>query len=528
VVGAGTFAVDGTRLVLTIPAKAALTELVSWHGLKSDLASFKALVAATPKPSDAHALTKGGKGRWGDAITLTGELGKEGSVPYAVDTITVPFENPSKSYMRLTGHDFFKDGRAAVCTMDGDVWLVSGIDASLSKVTWKRYATGLFQPLGLRIVDDLVYVTCRDRLLRLHDLNGDGEADFYESFNSDCPVTKHYHEFAMDLETDKEGNFYYCKGSNLDNKPNSFTSELQGCMLRVSKDGSATSRYCTGLREPNGMGGGDGYPLLCSDNQGNWTPVDRINLVKQGGFYGYEGTAHRTPAPPAYDPPICWTPYNLDNSPGGLAYVNNASWGPFKDKPVGLSYGKSCAFIVLMEEVEGTPQGGIVFFPLTFSSGIMRARFNATDNQLYVTGMRGWQTNAAQEGAFQRVRYTGKPVYMPTSLHIHKDAVEIGFDQPLDPATAGDVGNYTVDQWNYRWTASYGSDDYSVADPSKKGHDKVAVAGVALSSDKKSVTLKIDGLVPVMQMKVKFKISAADGAPISFEVYNTINKIPAQ
>jgi hypothetical protein len=181
-----------------------------------------------------------------------------------------------------------------------------------------------------------------------------------------------------------------------------------------------------------------------------------------------------------------------------------------------------------MEEVEGTPQGGIVFFPLTFSSGIMRARFNATDNQLYVTGMRGWQTNAAQEGAFQRVRYTGKPVYMPTSLHIHKDAVEIGFDQPLDPATAGDVGNYTVDQWNYRWTASYGSDDYSVADPSKKGHDKVAVAGVALSSDKKSVTLKIDGLVPVMQMKVKFKISAADGAPISFEVYNTINKIPAQ
>jgi hypothetical protein len=527
VIGGGTFAGEGSRLTLTIPAKTAAVKLVVWHGAKSELAEFKALLAATAKPGDLHAQTKGGPARWGEPISLAGELGTEAG-PYVLDTITVPFENPAKSYMRLTGHDFFKDGRAAVCTMDGDVWVVSGLDATLAKVSWKRYATGLFQPLGLRIVDDLVYVICRDRLVRLHDLNGDGEADYYESFNSDCPVTKHYHEFAMDLETDKEGNFYFCKGSNLDNKVNSFTSEDQGCMLKVSKDGSALSRYATGLREPNGMGGGDGYPLLCSDNQGNWTPVDRINLVKQGGFYGYMGTTHRTPAPATYDPPICWTPYDLDNSPGGLAWVNNAHWGPLKDKPIGLSYGKSVAFLVLMEELEGTPQGGIVFFPLHFASGTMRIRFNPKDDQLYVTGMRGWQTNAAQEGSFQRMRFTNKPVYMPTSLHIHHDAVEIGFDQALDPATAGDIGNYTVEQWNYRWTQDYGSKDYSVANPAKTGHDKVELGGVTLSPDKKSVTLKIAGLAPVMQMKVKIKVTAADGAPVNFDIYNTINKIPAQ
>jgi len=183
---------------------------------------------------------------------------------------------------------------------------------------------------------------------------------------------------------------------------------------------------------------------------------------------------------------------------------------------------------VLMEEIGDTPQGGIVFFPLHFASGTMRIRFNPKDDQLYVTGMRGWQTNAAQEGCFQRMRYTSKPVYMPTSLHIHPDAVEIGFDQALDPATAGDAGNYTVEQWNYRWTANYGSDDYSVSDPNKKGHDKVEIGGVTLAADKKSVTLKIAGLAPVMQMKVKLKIAAADGAAISFEVYNTINKIPAK
>jgi len=85
--------------------------------------------------------------------------------------------------MRLTALDFFSDGRCAVCTMNGDVWIVSNIDANLERVTWKRFATGLYEPLGLRIVDDTIYVLGRDQITRLHDLNGDGEADFYEDFN---------------------------------------------------------------------------------------------------------------------------------------------------------------------------------------------------------------------------------------------------------------------------------------------------------------------------------------------------------
>ncbi len=47
----------------------------------------------------------------------------------------------------------------------------------------------------------------------LHDLNGDGETDFYECFNNDHQVTEHFHEFAMGLQTDAEGNFYYAKAA---------------------------------------------------------------------------------------------------------------------------------------------------------------------------------------------------------------------------------------------------------------------------------------------------------------------------
>ena len=141
-----------------------------------------------------------------------------------MDTLTDPVGNPWLAQIRLTGFDFFPDDdRAAVCAWDGDVWLVSGLNqiaangtesgTSTNQLTWQRIATGLFQPLGLKIVDGKIYVGCRDQIAILHDLNDDGETDFYECFNHDHQVTDHFHEFAMDLQTDAEGNFYYAKAA---------------------------------------------------------------------------------------------------------------------------------------------------------------------------------------------------------------------------------------------------------------------------------------------------------------------------
>ena len=47
--------------------------------------------------------------------------------------------------------------RLAVCTWDGDVWLVAGIDDPRRGLTWRRIASGLFQPLGLKIVDGAIH-----------------------------------------------------------------------------------------------------------------------------------------------------------------------------------------------------------------------------------------------------------------------------------------------------------------------------------------------------------------------------------
>jgi glucose/arabinose dehydrogenase len=167
-----------------------------------------------------------------EALPTSGRRADD-STPYVVDTITVPENNPWRSWMRLTALDFFSDGRAAVTTWNGDVWIVSGIDDSLRSVRWKRFASGLFDPLGLRIVNDTLYVLERSQITRLRDLNDDGEADFYENFNNDAGVSPSYHAFAMDLQTDSAGNFYYVRcGQRVDT-----TFPLNGGMVKVSADG---------------------------------------------------------------------------------------------------------------------------------------------------------------------------------------------------------------------------------------------------------------------------------------------------
>ena len=217
---------------------------------------------------------------------------------------------------------------------------------------------------------------------------------------------------------------------------------------------------------------------------------------------------------------------SVDNSSGSQVWVTSDKWGPFKGDMLHLSYGKCSLFKVLHDKVDGQIQGGAVRFPLEFETGICRGRFNPVDHQLWVAGLRAWQTSAAKDAGLQRVRYTGKPVYMPIQMHLVDGGIAITFTSPLDPTAAVDVDNWNVEQWNYLWSSAYGSAEYSVEDPTKKEHDPVDVKSIALSDDHKTVTLKIDGLKPVMQMKIEYNIKAEDGTKIESFITNTINKVP--
>jgi hypothetical protein len=193
---------------------------------------------------------------------------------------------------------------------------------------------------------------------------------------------------------------------------------------------------------------------------------------------------------------------------------------------VHTSYGKASLFLLMTEQVEGQWQGGVFQFPLKFESGIMRARFHPGDGQLYVCGLKGWQTTGVRDGSFQRIRYTGQPLHMPVEIHIRPNGIELAFTTSLDRESATDPQNWAVQQWNYRWTEAYGSDDYSVQDPAKKGRDDVDLTAVDLSSDAKKVFLKLSKLQPVMQMRIQFRLKTTDGEAVDGEICNTINRVP--
>lgn len=498
--------------VLTIPAAANPTRvkvLVAKGG--TDLAAF---AKRTPAPRPLRPLTEGGPKRWPEVLKTTATIGKADG-PFAVDTFGTPERNPWNAQLRLTGFDFFPDGkRMAVCTWDGDVWAVSGIGKPEAGLTWQRIASGLFQPLGLKFRDGAIFACCRDQIVRLHDLNGDGETDFYECFNNDHQVTEHFHEFAMGLQTDAEGNFYYSKSGR-----HALPALVphHGTLLKVTKDGTRTEILATGFRAANGVCLNPDGTFFVTDQEGFWTPKNRINLVEKGGFYGnmWGYTDITDASDSAMKQPLCWITNNFDRSPAELIWVPAKTWGPLAGSLLNTSYGMGKIFVVPHETVNGQAQGGMCALPLpTFPTGVMRPRFHPTDGHLYVCGMYAWAGNQTAPGGFYRVRYTGKPADLPVRLEAKAGALELTFTDALDPK-AVDATSFEVKVWGLKRSQNYGSKHID--------EKPLPVARAIVSPDGKTVRLDLADLAPTWGMEIKYRLTGADGRLISGTIHNTIH-----
>ncbi len=516
-VGPGALDARERRLALVLgpsPSPRRLN-LITWRGAAEDLPRFGARVKLNAAPDDLAALSKpAGRLR----LELKAGRGQRSARkgPYAIDTIPVPHQNPDRALMYLSGHDFFSNGDAAVATAHGDVWLVRGIDDSLESVRWQRFATGLYQPLGLKVVGDKVHVLGRDQITVLEDENSDGEADFYRNLCSSFRTLTGGHDYSTCLETDAAGNFYFVNPDGL---------------WRISPDGRKAATIAGGFRNanglsvgPNGLSNGPSGAITVAPQEGEWTPASQICEVKPGGWYGYPGPRSSPQRPLGYDPPLCYIPRHVDNSTGGQVWVASEDWGPLQGRLLNLSFGRSSMQLVLRETVEGMPQGGVVPLKGRFLSGAMRGRFHPRDGQLYVTGMNGWVTNAVADGCFQRVRYTGAPVYLPVELHAHANGLRLAFTEPLS-GVAEDPASYRIEVWSYRYGPHYGSEEYSIAQPDAVGHDAWDVRSVRLLDGGRGVFLEAPSMRPVMQIHLAASLEAQSGGDASFDYYGTVHRL---
>ena len=496
-----------------------LKVLIGRRSAQPDLSGLTALAVVSPPAQDLTMLTHGGPARWDRELVTHGSLGDTNS-PFAVDTLPYPTDDqdPWHTWMRMGGFDFFQDGRrAAICTWNGDVWLVSGIEGDLKDLRWRRIAAGLFQPLGVKIVDDQLYVGCRDQICRLHDLNNDREIDFYENFNNDHQVTEHFHEFAMDLQTDHEGNFYYAKAGR-----HALPALVphHGTLLKVSRDGSRTEIVATGFRAPNGVCVNDDGTFFITDQEGHWTPKNRIDWVRPGRFYGYMWAYDHpeSSSDDAMEPSIVWITNDMDRSPAEIVRITSDKWGPFQGSLLNISYGMGRIFLVPNEEINSQRQGGVVQLPIPdLPTGVMRGRFHPGNGQLYVCGLVGWASNQQQDGGFFRVRYTGKPAYLPLSLQARPRELTLTFSDPLDVVSASDPKNFHVKVWSLRRTENYGSNHYD--------EHQLEVEAAELTSDQRTVHLRIDALKPTLGMEIQCELRGCDGIQFQRRIHNSINSL---
>jgi hypothetical protein len=396
------------------------------------------------------------------------------------------------------------------------VWRVEGLKAPApAPLKWRRIASGLFQPLGVKFRGDKLFITCRDQLARLRDLNGDGETDFIECFNDDAQVTEHFHEFAMGLQTDAAGNFYYAKSGRhaLDS-----VVPHHGTLLRVSADGSRTEILATGFRAANGLSVNDDGTFFVTDQEGFWTPKNRINRVKPGGFYGnmFGYTDVTDTADSAMEQPMVWITNNKDRSPAELLFVPKNAWGTLGGALLNLSYGTGRAFIVPNEQVGSQWQGAVCELPMpAFATGIMRGRF-AEDGALYTCGMFAWAGNATAPGGFHRIRRSGKPAYVPLEIQAAKGVLSVTFSEPIDP-NAVKADAFAIKVWSLKRTKNYGS----------KHHDERALTITAAKpgADARTVKLVILELAPTHCYELLVKLRGADGAEFERSIHGTIHQL---
>jgi len=476
-----------------------------------------------PLPPRPETLQRGGPSLFGETLTTRGALG-EANGPYAVDTVEIPFENPWNAWVRTSAVDFFDDGRAAVATYGGDVWIVDGLDADLDEVTWRRYASGMFEPMGVKVVDGEVLVTGRDRITRLHDLNDDGEADYYESFFADPDVSPNFHAFNFDLQADPEGNLYYAKSGQ-------YTDfELPGAILKVAPDGESYEVFCTGLRTPNGMGmSPDGRPLV-SDNQGNWIPASKVSLTKRDGFYGvFKSINTSSPGKQireTFDEPVVWMPQHLDSSSGGQLFLDDRRIGPLAGRYLHSSFGKGWLFGLSVDESVTPAQGAVWKLPFQFDAGVMRLRTHPLDGQVWATGLSGWQgPGKGKDGCLERLRFTGDDTPILLDAKIRDGRLRLTFSGPLGRAST-DPALFTVKRWNYRWARSYGSDHWSVSDPNERGEDELIVDSARLDDDGRVLELSIADLKPCHQLQVEAPLVNLLGQTLPLAVAMTLHSIP--
>ncbi|OYW24713.1 MAG: hypothetical protein B7Z55_01410, partial [Planctomycetales bacterium 12-60-4] len=275
---------------------------------------------------------------------------------YVVDHIGLPEDNPWKRAVRMGDIQFLKDGTGVGVTVDGDVWMIRGLNVEGGVVRWKRFASGLHEPMTCAIRDEQIFVFDRNGIWRLIDTDSDGEADVHELFSNAFTQTADMREFPSTLRLAPGGEFVIAKGG----QEATTLGRHNGSVLRISADGRKATVLGYGFRQPNaGVNIRTGL-VTSSDQEGQYVPSTPLHIVRDGQFYGFlsdKRPREQYPAPIAQ--PLTWMPHAVNSSAVSQVWLFDAKMGPLNDTMVQICFNKPELLSVVMNERGSRPQASV-------------------------------------------------------------------------------------------------------------------------------------------------------------------------
>jgi cytochrome c len=437
---------------------------------------------------------------------------------------------PTGKKIMAGGVDAFSDGRLAVCNWGnpGDVLILENAkNGTAATVKSTRFASGLRQVLGCKVVRDTLYVMQMDELTQLVDTDGDGVADQYNRVNNAFATSESNLAFAYDVLY-HAGSFYAIMSSDVAIGGMDYNPSLPGRsqFLRLNRD-NTTNVLASGFRNPNGMGKGFGNRLFSVDNQGSWLPSSKIIHLQEGKFYGHKNNATTPYQDQPETWPMCWLPHgDVAKNPGNLLFIPS---GLYKNQlfftDLLSDYGGRI-YRISIQEVNGVMQGAVIPFSSGFTNGGGSRLAYGPDGSLYLgelgsTG--GWNPLSSIRPGMKRIN-------QPTDLNKSQafeilaerstgpNTVELEFTEPV-AQDANLTSKYTVRTWTFEPQVGYGAGNMA-------NLSNVVVNSATIKADGKTVELNMTGLKEkyLLHIKLVGLTSATGQAVWTPQTWFTINK----
>lgn len=448
---------------------------------------------------------------------------------------------PADTVIEAGAFAVLPDGRTAVGTRHGEIYLISGVDDEKPVPEYQLFATGLDEIFGLTWKDGVFYVTQSCELTRVSDTDKDGRADRFDTV-SDAWGYANYHEYAFGSEFDAEGNQFVTLGLS-----ESYYSHAlyRGFVMKVSPDGKTTA-FASGLRSPGGVGLDEHGALFYIESQGPWNCSCSLKAISPGSFHGHPASFEWYPYAPELGPvpeqpksgsrivqekqrvsqlvpyAVVFPYIRMGRSITGFS-VNRTGgkFGPFENQLFLGDYTLSVLMRATTEQVNGVWQGACYPFREGLSTGVLNVEFTAGGHLLAGGTNRGWPVRGIKPFALERLQWSGRMPFEINRITIEPDGFRLTFTKPVDAVTAGAAETYSLTSFTHPYHGGYGGPEVD--------RSAIAVKSVSLAEDGMSATIVVDRLVQGFVYEFDLaRLRSGDGEELLHRnAYYTVNEIPS-